>query len=642
MRATPSINYARSARVLNICVSVKFCLSRRAAIGRIQGIVVIVVLVVAIAAVVYFYSASRPSTTETTSTSQLPTSLVVEEESQPDSMDPAVSYETSGWEIVDQVYQPLVAPDRSSETTYVGVLAHDWTVSSDGMTYTFSLRQGVTFSNGDPFNAYVMWFSIYRTLLMNQAPAWILGQNLAPGNGVSFNITDTILNSINYTNPSANDLTYMTSPNQSLQVNGPNQLIIHLGYGYNGQAPYSAFLATLTSVTAMAVDPNVVEANGGVVAGERNNWMETHALGTSFYKLQSWIQGQSVTLVKNENYWGTNISTNERNYAIQPAILDNINFYYKPTSTMIADLRSNSAQIILAPTSQYGVLSQIQGVTASILPPAFGSSQNVFFVYMDPYAFAPFQDRRVREAIANAIDYKSIIHSVLNDLATQWVGPVPPGFPYYNESMAGLKPYEFDPVKAAHLLAEAGYKSTLPDGTTLNGAGKEFPSVNFLYDADSSTEGQVAEIISTELHSIGINIVLTPITFKQYSSIITSTSNLDTTPYPFGISFYSEDYTASIDYVSAFTQTGQLGFSAYSNQTVYDWTTAAATALDESTIIQNLSQITSAMYYDYTVTWLYVPFFMAVNRSNVVGMIPNPAGSGAGYFMFYNTVHYSS
>ena len=47
------------------------------------------------------------------------------------------------------------------------------------------------------------------------------------------------------------------------------------------------------------------------------------------------------------------------------------------------------------------------------------------------------------------------------------------------------------------------------------------------------------------------------------------------------------------------------------------------------------------MYYDYTDIWLYVPYFMAANRSDVVGMIPNPAGSGMGYFMFYNTVHYS-
>ena len=615
----------------------------KTAIGRTQAVVVIVVLLVAIAGAAYLYSASKAPTTGTPGTSvSEATSLVVEEESQPDSMDPSVAYTTPGWEIIEQVYQGLVAPNGTSYSIYIGVLAQSWTTSSDGMTYTFTLRPQVTFSNGDPFNAYVVWFSIYRTLVMNQAPAWILGQNFAAGNGVDFNITDTILNSINYASPTQKDLNYMTYPNQSVQVVNANELIFHLGYGYNGNAPYSALLATLTTPIAMAVDPLVVEANGGVVADEPNNYMETHALGTSFYELRSWVQGQSITLVRNQNYWGANVPDSDRNYAIQPAVLDTINFYYKPASTMIADLSSNFAQMVIASSSQYNVLKQIQGVTTSILPTEFGSSQNIFFVYMDQAAFAPFQDVRVREAIANAIDYKSIIHTVLNDLATQWIGPVPPGFPYYNQSTIGLQPYSYDPAKAANLLAAAGYKATLPDGTQLNNGGQTFPSVNFLYDADSATQSQASEIISTELHSIGINVVLAPLTFQQYSNIVTTTENGEGTSYPFGISYYSEDYTASIDYVSAITSTGQIGFSGYSNETVIGWTTAAATSLDENTIIQNFQDITRAMYYDYTDVWLYVPYFIATNRSNVLGMIPNPAGSGMGYFMFYNTIHYSS
>ena len=615
----------------------KFRLSR-AAIGKMQAILVIVVLVLVIAGGVYFYSSNRPGTT----TSQAPTTLVVEEESQPDSMDPAVTYATPGWEIVEQVYQGLLAPNGQSYTTYIGVLAQNWTVSADGMTYTFTLRPGVTFSNGDPFNAFVMWFSIYRTLVMNQGPAWILGQNLGASNGAGFNVTDSILNSINYTSPSPKDLNYMSYPNQSVQVTGPDQLIIHLGYGYNGQAPYSSFLATLSTPSAYAVDPIVVEANGGVVADQPNNWMETNAVGTSFYTLQSWVQGQSITLVKSQNYWGTNVPSSESNYAIQPAILDTISFYYKATSAMIADLESNTAQMIIPPPTQNGVLKQTTGITTTILPPAFGSAASILLVYMDPYAFPPFQDRRVREAISYAIDYKSIIHSVYDDLATQWIGPIPPGFPDYNESTTGLQPYQFDPTKAASLLAQAGYKSILPNGTSLNPHGKSFPSVNFLYDSDNSLEAQTAQVISSELQAVGITITLSPLTFKQYANVVTSTGNVNSTAYPFGISYYSEDYTASIDYVSALTTTGQVGFSGFSNQTVAGWTTSAATALDQNTIIQNFQQITRAMYYDYTDIWLYVPFFLAANRSDVVGMIPNPAGSGMGYFMFYNTIHYSS
>lgn len=611
----------------------------RAAIGKMQGILVIVVLLLVIAGGVYFYSSNRPGTS---TTSQAPTTLVVEEESQPDSMDPAVTYATPGWEIVEQVYQGLLAPNGQSYTTYIGVLAQDWTVSADGMTYTFTLRPGVTFSNGDPFNAFVMWFSIYRTLVMNQGPAWILGQNLGASNGVGFNVTDSILNSINYTSPSPKDLNYMNYPNQSVQVTGPNQLILHLGYGYNGQAPYSSFLATLSTPSAYAVDPIVVEANGEVVADQPNNWMETNAVGTSFYTLQSWVQGQSITLIKNQNYWGTNVPSSESNYAIQPAILDTISFYYKASSAMIADLESNTAQMIIPPPTQNSVLKQTTGITTTILPPVFGSAASILLVYMDPYAFPPFQDRRVREAVSYAIDYKSIIHSVYDDLATQWIGPVPPGFPDYNESSTGLQPYQFDPTMAASLLAQAGYKSTLPNGTSLNPHGRSFPSVNFLYDADNSLESQSAQIIFSELQAVGITVTLSPLTFKQYANVVTSTENVNSTAYPFGISYYSEDYTASIDYVSALTTTGQVGFSGFYNQTVADWTSSAATALDESTVIQNFQQITQAMYYDYTDIWLYVPYFLAANRSDVAGMIPNPAGSGMGYFMFYNTIHYSS
>ncbi len=613
------------------------------AIGKVQAVVIIVVLVVAVASGIYYYSASKTSVaTNSSSSSQMPTSLVAEEESQPDSLDPAVSYTTPGWEVVEQIYQGLLAPNGTSYSTYVGALAQNWTVSSDGMTYTFWLRSNVTFSNGDPFNAYVMWFSIYRTLVMNQGPAWILGQNLAAGNGMTFNVTDAMLNSINYVNPNSTDLGYMTYSNQSVQVVQPNELTIRLGYGYNGQAPYSAFLATFITPMAMAVDPKVVEANGGVVAGQSNNYMETNALGTGFYELQSWVQGQSVTLVRNQNYWGANVPASQLNEAIQPAILDTISIYYKAASAMIADLQSNSAQMIIAPSTQYSVLQQTAGVTATILPPVFGSAESIIFVYMDPYAFQPFQDRRVREAISYAIDYKSIIHSVFNDLATQWIGPVPPGFPDYNESTQGLTPYQYDPTMAATLLAEAGYKSTLPNGTVLNSGGKVFPSVNFLYDADSATEGQVAQIISSELQAVGVTITLTPLTFKQYANVVTSTGDVNSTSYPFGISYYSEDYTASIDYVSALITTGQVGFSGFSNQTVTGWESAAATSLDQGTVVANFQQITRAMYDDYTDIWLYVPYFMAANRSNVVGMIPNPAGSGMGYFMFYNTIHYSS
>jgi peptide/nickel transport system substrate-binding protein len=620
-------------------------------------VILVIVLVVA-AAAVYFVtvSPSAPSTstsslsagaqTSTTTTTASPsptttakTSLVVEEEGQPDTLDPAVTYVTPGWEVVDQVYQGLVTYNGTSITQFEGVLAKSWTVSSSGMNYTFFLRNGVTFSSGDPFNAYVMWYSVYRTIVMQQAPYWILNQNLAPGNGRTFNVTDATLNSINYFSPSSANLTVMMNPHQSVQVINSSEIQFNLGYGTNGMAPYSDFLATLETPMAMAVDPAFVASNGGVTAGRPNGNMTTITLGTGFYELQSWVPGQSVSLVRNPNYWGAKLPASELNNAIAPAILNNIIIYYKPAAASIADLRSGAAQMIFVPVTYYNVTSGLPGATTTVLPPAFGSAEAATYVYMDPLAFAPFNNTLVREAIAYGINYPIVIKDVFAGHAVQWVGPVPPGFQDYNESTAGLSSYQFNATEAARLLAQAGYVSYLPSGTKLNPSGQVFPQVNFLYDSDSPTDTQAAQIIESNLAAIGIPVTLSALPFKTYTGVIYSPAT-NSTQYPMGIGFYSEDYTASIDYVYYFTSDNYIGTSDYADANAIAWTLNASTSLNPSVAASSFHSITSEMYHNYTDIWLYVANMMAVNQNGVTGMIPNPAGSGAGYFLYYNTVSY--
>ena len=609
---------------------------RRGAITR-RATAVLLLFVIAVAGIAYLsWSAS------TTKTSSAPKgTLVVEEESQPDTLDPAVTYVTPGWEVVDQVYQGLVTYNGSSITQFVGVLAKNWTVSSDGMNYTFILRSGVTFSNGDPFNAYVMWYSIYRTIVMTQSPFWILNQNLAAGNGLTFNITAATLNSIDYTSPSAANLSVMEYPQQSVQVINASAIMFNLGYGTNGMSPYSQFLATLETPMAMAVDPLFVSSHGGVSDGRPNGFMNTNTMGTGFYMLQSWIQGQSVSLVKNPNYWGNNLPKSQLNYAIQPAALNSIIIYYKPAAASIGDLRTGAAQLGYLPVTYYNVTAGLSGLTTRVLPPAFGSAAAVSYVYMDPLAFAPFNNTLVREAIAYGIDYQVIINTVFASHAAEWVGPVPPGFQYYNETTSGLSPYQYNATKAAELLAEAGYVANLPNGTTLNPRGQAFPTVNFLYDSDSPTDTQAAEIIATTLDSIGIPLNLQPLPYQAYTGVIYSGAT-NSTDLPMGIGFYSEDYTASVDYVSYFTSDDYIGSSDYSNATLMSWTVNASATQNGTAIIADFKNITQAMYSSYTDIWLYVADQMTVTQNGITGIIPNPAGSAAGYFLYYNTVAYDS
>jgi peptide/nickel transport system substrate-binding protein len=608
-------------------------LQKRAVSRTILGVVLIVVILVASAGIYFGFVSSGGKGSKT--------SIQVDELNQPDTLDPAVTYETSGWEVVEQIYQGLLTYNGSSYTSYLGVLSDAWTISSNGMNYTFKLRPNVAFSNGDPLNAYVMWFSIYRTLVMNQAPSWILGQNLVAGNGLTFNVTDSMLNSINYVNPSPANLSVMSRPDQSVVVLNASAIQFNLGYGYNGMAPYSAFLATLLTPMAAAVDPAFVESHGGVAAGTPNDYMTTNALGTGFYELQSWVLGQSVSLVKSPNYWANSLPNSQLNNVISPAILNNVVIYYKDSATSIADLRAGSVQMISVPVTYQNVTASVSGVTTTILPIVYGSSEDVHYVYMDPKALPLFNNLDVRKAIANAIDYKDIIRIVFNGHAKQWVGPVPPGFQYYNETTAGMSPYQYNATQAAVSLAQAGFVSHLPNGTTLNPGGKQFPTVPFLYDSDNPTDSGAADIIRSNLLAIGIPITLQALPYRQYVTLIDSKSSENTT-FAMGFGYYSEDYTAAIDYVSYFTTTDQIGSSAYVDSLTMNYTTQAATALNSSTIIQAFRNITQRMYQNYTDIWLYVPEWMAVTANDVAGIIPSPAGSGMGYFLYYNTISYSS
>ena len=607
---------------------------RERAVSRmILGIIVIVVVLFASAGAYYGFIANGGK-------SSTKTSLQVDEPNEPDTLDPAVSYETSGWEVIEQIYQGLITCNGTSYTTYEGVLAESWIVSSSGLNYTFNLRHGVTFSNGDPFNAYVMWYSVYRTIVMNQAPSWILEQNLAAGNGLTFNVTDSMLNSINYANPSAADLTIMNRTDQSVRALNASVIQFNLGWGYNGPAPYSAFLATLITPMAFAVDPTFVHSHGGVVALSPNDDLTTTTLGTGFYKLQSWVMGQSVSLVRNPDYWAASLPKSELNNAISPAILNNVVIYYKDALASIGDLRSGATQMISVPVTYYNVTKGVSGVTTTVLPIVYGAAADVHYVYMDTAAFPLFKNLGVRKAIALAINYSYIIRVVFGGHAGQWVGPVPPGFQYYNESTKGLSPYQYDPVQAAVSLAQAGFRSYLPNGTTLNSGGKSFPSVEFLFDSDNPTDLNTAQIIRSNLASVGIPIVLTSLPSRAYSTLIYSSSS-DNTTLAMGLGYYSEDYTASIDYVYYFTNTNQIGSSAYNNSEVMNWTTQAATAVDSPTIAAAFRNITRSMYQNYTDIWLYVPQQMPVHVNSVTGMIPNPAGSAMGYFLYYNTINYT-
>src|SRR5438445_12679541 len=257
----------------------------------------VLAIAVVVSGLVIYYVVTRPKCGPLASMDP----LIFDQAEHPDTLNPSVTFTTPGWAIVQQVYQELVMYKGSSYTEFVGVLAKNWTTSNNNLTYTFSLRHGVHFSNGDAFDAYVMWFSLYRSLLMNLPPQFILGQNFwYPGvnyyspadqqDNATKNLT-TYLNTWKFDALTPSQIAIMEDPNQSFQVIDEFTIALNLGNGYLG-TPYSYIFATLAAPIAAAVDPKVIQAHpnadGVAVKNETSDWMSQNALGTGQYKLTAY------------------------------------------------------------------------------------------------------------------------------------------------------------------------------------------------------------------------------------------------------------------------------------------------------------------------------------------------------------------
>lgn len=92
------------------------------------------------------------------------------------SLDPHESFEASGGEIVNNLYEKLVMPNLQDADRLEGELAERWGVSEDGLVLSFTLRPGAVFASGKPVTAVDAAFSLQRAIRMNKSPAFILGQ----------------------------------------------------------------------------------------------------------------------------------------------------------------------------------------------------------------------------------------------------------------------------------------------------------------------------------------------------------------------------------------------------------------------------------------------------------------------------------
>jgi peptide/nickel transport system substrate-binding protein len=341
--------------------------------------------------------------------------IVIAGDDQAASIDPAqVSPEDVGMNFVFNCYDRLLdipaestdlAPSLSKEIPTVD----NGLISEDALTYTFPLRTDVKFHDGSPLTADAVKYSWERAIKMDLPE----GQSERMAKIKSMRAVD--------------DHTF--------------EVVL--------SEPDGSFLrSTAAAPVASVVNPAVVEANGGVVAGQPNEWMAGHTASSGPYSLKEWVRGDHMSFEVNEDYWGEK--------AHLPVL---IKVLVKEQATM---LRAKEADIMSMAADRVPKVQGIDFVTVDTSVLGLQLDELGFNMKIDPATLPDgddipadfFQDVRVRKAFNYAFPYDDYIAGPLGGFAER-VGFVIPKGIFGHDPDAGM--YPTDPGKAEELFREAGW-----------------------------------------------------------------------------------------------------------------------------------------------------------------------------------------
>jgi peptide/nickel transport system substrate-binding protein len=355
--------------------------------------------------------------------------------------------------VQDQIYNRLIEI-KPGTTDLVPGLAAEWSVSTDGKTWTFKLRQGVKFHDGTDFNAEAVKFNIERWWDPNQPQGY-------RNEGKIYEIWQQMFGG------------YKGDPNSLLQdVKVVDTSTIQLRL----KQPFAAFPAAIASGFYGIASPTAIKK-----AGANYGKPGSLAIGTGAFVFKEWRTGDRVVLEKNPHYWRTGLP--KTNQLV-------IRFITDPAARL-AQLRAGQIDftVDLAP-------DQIKELQAdpnleSVPRPSF----NVGYLALNP-SYAPLAKPEVRQAIAQALNQQAIVKAFWGNLGQNDAHFLPPSLSW--ATTLSLQPYSFNPPQAKQLLAKAGY----PNGFPLE---LWYMPVSRPY---YPTPKPIAESFAADLSAIGIRVTL--------------------------------------------------------------------------------------------------------------------------------------
>ena len=347
------------------------------------------------------------------------------------------------YEVPFNIFDRLVdvEVDADGNSKIVPSLAENWDISDDGLEYTFHLRQGVKFHNGNDFTAEDVAYTFHRMLTVE--------------GGVNTEFIDQIKGADEL-------LAGETDTLEGVEVVDDYTIKVTL------KEPFAGFLASISSPGVSIYDSEATEA-----AGEQFGMDPAVTVGTGPFEFSSWSFNNQLVLTRNEDYW--------KGASKLPGVVIKI---IPDTETQSMMFESGELDILDLDYAADSVDRFTETYPDQIVQ---GPRVGIVYFTMN-FNKEPFQDVRVRKAVQMSIDRQAILDALYGGRGQVEQGIFPHGLIGFNPDQEEIK---YDPEAAKALLAEAGYA----DGFDMEIAADS---------SASDTMTMALEIVSDQLAEVGI------------------------------------------------------------------------------------------------------------------------------------------
>jgi peptide/nickel transport system substrate-binding protein len=425
--------------------------------------------------------------------------------------------------------------------------------TDDAKVWTLTLQKGVKFTDGTPFNAEAVKYNFDRVRGMKQAPASRL----------------PVIDSVDVVDESTVRITLKNA--------------------------YPVFSENLTKL--FMVSPTAAKAHVATDDPWGNKWMFDNAVGTGPYKVESWVKGQTVTMVKNPDYW-RGWSGNH----VEKIILR----FIKEAATRRLLLESGDVDLAEGISfDDLDALSKVKGVIV------LGNEQPSM-VCMMLRLKGPLKDAKVRKAIQLAFSYDDFIKGVLSGRALYPQSPLPTSVWAFDKTLPAMKQ---DLAAAKKLMADAG-----------------FPSGGFSVQiATISPYGwfqpREAQILQANLKELGITATIQdfPDAAAYYAAIGTADKGPDIYAWSFNNSFNDpEDNFRRMFYSTMTPDNGGINYIRYSNSAVDALIDKGLTMSKREDRFPVYAQLQKTLMDDAVAIFAAQPQFFMTTRDSLQGYVWNP------------------